>query len=1035
MFRRKSKKTHKKSHRQKEEDGLLQQVGREIEDGVKSIEATLEEIGDEINREVKTATHKIRRKIGLFYKASLLLLLIASIILSYFVILVSTTPKSFPFVTQKIREQLRQHYGNSVTLDNAYISFTRYGTLKVSVKNLKIFRVENKGPNSEKHEFLIPQIDGEFSLMNLLYSSYMPRKIKVIDPKIVINDLWSEGQNSEDAINPVSEVVALLSKVRRESFFTKSFEIENARLIFKSKIGDKEIIIKKSQIRTAVKRGTLYFSSMNQFNFSENNRSDVNLNSSCKMGDYDILKCDVVLVNFSTNAISDLHPDLRALEQIEVTANITTSFTVDNGKFHNVTFNAEAKNGNFSFPEFFGEKMFFTDFAVRGDYDDGPGILNLSDIKADLKLHNDADVANPNSLTLKTHLDMSLMISDVSNWQNHHSDFYIKLRNAPTNELEKLWPVYLQDCGIRQWVIEHIKNGVVRDAYARFSLAKNGDKIELEKIDSSLSFDGLDLKYEEDFPEITKINGTAKFAKNNMDIVVNSGNVLGSRIYDSHVTIDDFNAPVTMLKILGKSHGSASDGLKHADSSPKFSSEIEKYLNGSSQNNFDIRIPLGENIELKDTYIAVDSAISNLSNEYIKGAINASVKKDFGSKDFVASLGLTESELMIENFNIQKKSGDEGGLNLTIAFPSPKKIDLKNILLWKKEKIVLRDKQQAISGKISGNISFETAPFAFSTLNLKNENFGRNSYAISYGTDQKSSVAKLLIRGQVLDLAPTIQSKFKDFKSSGKIFKSTTVQVALDNLLLANSKSIRNFTFGLKCSGQFCYSGIARGSYNKKEQSLDLHLAKKPEENFASLEGQITDVGYLAEAFGISNVVAGGNAHLNLQHKIVDQKPVLDGAIEFDDSITIYENPTVKRLATNDLFSKVRDKIFSEDKTIFDSVKIDFALSEGKIDLRSLIANNYKIGITAKGLLDLKNDAYNIKGMIVPGFIVNNLFGIGNIPVIGNVVELLTGGEGGGLFGIRYEYVKKQGDKEATFETNKVSSFVPTTIKNLFDLI
>jgi hypothetical protein len=68
--------------------------------------------------------------------------------------------------------------------------------------------------------------------------------------------------------------------------------------------------------------------------------------------------------------------------------------------------------------------------------------------------------------------------------------------------------------------------------------------------------------------------------------------------------------------------------------------------------------------------------------------------------------------------------------------------------------------------------------------------------------------------------------------------------------------------------------------------------------------------------------------------------------------------------------------------------------------------------------------------MIVPGFLINNLFGIGNIPILRNI---LTGGEGGGLFGIRYTYVKNQGDKEGTFDTNAVSSFVPSTIQNLFD--
>jgi Na+/citrate or Na+/malate symporter len=71
--------------------------------------------------------------------------------------------------------------------------------------------------------------------------------------------------------------------------------------------------------------------------------------------------------------------------------------------------------------------------------------------------------------------------------------------------------------------------------------------------------------------------------------------------------------------------------------------------------------------------------------------------------------------------------------------------------------------------------------------------------------------------------------------------------------------------------------------------------------------------------------------------------------------------------------------------------------------------------------------------MIVPGYIINSLFGIGNIPVIGNVIsEILTGGKGGGIIAIRYEYYKKPFEKEGIFSTSKVSAFVPSTIQNLF---
>lgn len=1043
MFRKKSPKSHKKNHAK--DENLLRQIGHEIGDGVKNIgdgvrnfeqkiEEKIGEIGEEINREVKVVAKKIKKKIEPFYKVSFAILLTGSIVLAYFLILVSTTPRSFPFVTNEIKSQLKKNYGDSITLENSYISFTRYGTLKISVNNVKI-TPKITLQNQEKQEFLIPQIDGEFSLLNLLRTSFVPRKIKVINPEIVIDTALFKSTSEDPNQSGIGlQVMSFLNHLKEESLLTKSFEIENARFVFKTPHGDHKIWVKKSQIRTVEKDNVLYISSNNQVNFV-NDRGDVNLNSSCQISKSETLKCDVFLVNFFSNTIANLHPNLQVLDKVTATIDAGVSFVFDGVKFHNVNFKANASSGSFSFLEFFGEKIFFSDFAVKGQYDENLSMLNLSEIKADLKMHNDADVANPHSLNLKTHLDMSLLVSNLKDMANNRLDFYIKLANAPINELEKLWPTYLHDNGIRKWVIDHLNGGLVHNAEAKFSLVKKDDVSTLEKIDSDLNFSGANLRYDENFPPITNISAKAKFTKQDMKITIDSADVLGSKINNSTVVIDDFDAQNVMLKISGKSQGDASDSLKHANNEPKFYEQVQKYLNGVSQNSFDVVIPLSGEIDLKHSYIALQSSIKNLSNDFLKGSVEAKVKKDFGRENFVANLDLKGAEVTMKNYNIEKKSGVAGGLDLVVDFPTAKKIELKNVLFWKKENVVSQGKTQEISAKISANVAIETSPFVVTSFVIKNENFGRNSYNISYETEKKTSTEKLLLRGQVLDLAPFIQNKFSGLAEGGKKFNNSVVQVALDNLLLANSKAVKNFALGLRCANKLCFAGAVKGSYNKKQQSLFLHLTKKPEEDFARIEGQITDVGYLAEALGISNVISGGNARLKLQNKIVNKKAVLSGEIDFDDSITIYESQTVKRLATNDLFSKVRDKIFSNDKTIFDSVKLNFSLSEGKIDITSLIANNYKIGITAKGKIDPKNDVYQIKGMIVPGFIVNNLFGIGNIPIIGNVVGLLTGGEGGGVFGIRYEYTKQKGDKEAKFETSKVSSFVPTTIKNLFDLI
>ncbi|NBV07269.1 MAG: hypothetical protein EBS06_08585 [Proteobacteria bacterium] len=1034
MFRKKSHKTKKTSH------NFPHEIGEGIKNFEKKVEGKIEDIAHEIERDVKIVAKKIKKKIDAFYKVSFALLLTLSIILAYFVILVSTTPKSFPFVTKEIREQLKKNYGDKVTLEEAYISFTRYGTLKVSVNNLRIFNQNSAlktESESKNQEFLIPKAEAEFSLLNIIHSSFIPRTIKISNPEIVVSDfLKTTNAATEDASNAkqIELMVAALATMKNEKLLTKIFEIENAKLIFKSENESREILIKKSQIRTFTKDNILYISSTNKIGFSKSENS-VDINSSCNLGGYNVLKCDLFLANFSPNSIADLTHETNVLQQIEANLNAGFSFIVDGGKFHNLTFKIDAKKGSFYLPKLFQEKMFFSDFTLKGEYDEGLGILDLSEIKTDFYLHEDADISDLNSLTHKTKFNMSLLISNLKDWQNSRFDFHIKLKDAPTNEVEKLWPVFLHDHGIKNWVIAHITNGMISDAYAQFSLIKNNGVTALEKINSELIFSDLDLKYSDDFPEITNINGLAKFTKKGMDIAILSADVLGSKIYDSKVIIDDFSAPTTMLKILGKSKGDASDSLKHADNnSSKFCAQVKKYLNGNSQNNFDIRIPLHDQISLKHTYIAVNSSITGLRNDYVNGAITAAVKKDLGSENFVTSINLSSAELNIKDFSITKKSDAEGYLNLVISFPRPKTLQLKNIVLSKKEQVKVGNKTQIVSAKISGEAFLETAPLALTSLDLKNENFGRNSFSLNYFTDKKTK-QKISIRGQVLDLAPFIQNKLLKLPENDDKIDSSTIQIALDNLLLANSKSIRSFYFGLKCVKQFCYSGNLKGNYNKKSESLNLQLVKKSEENFTTIDGQITDVGYLAEALGISNIVAGGNAHIKLKNKIINQQAVLEGVIDFKNSIVIYENPAVKRLASNDLFSKVRDKIFSNNKTIFDSMKLEVSLSNQILDIKSLIANNYKIGITAKGKIDLKNDTYEIRGMIVPGFIINNLFGIGNIPIIGNVVGLLTGGEGGGLFGIRYQYIKKKGDREATFTTNKISSFVPTTIKNLFDLI
>jgi len=1022
-----------------------------------------------------TGHKKLKVKISPFYRVSLFLFLVFFITLSYFVVLVSTTPKSFPFVTKKIHSYLVEKLGDGVSIEESHISFTRYGTLKVAVDNLRILHATLEG--EEKQAFVLPKIETEFSLFNFLILNFNPSKVKIIDSEIAVNSFEKVEQIAgppddldKESANQTALISGLFAAVKEGKLPIKNFEIENAKLLIHGRT-DTKILIKKSQIRTSSKGSNLHILAINQLSFSEERR-DVNFNSDCQLYKDDSLKCDLTLTNFEPASIVALHPDLKPLDQIDSALNATASFTINDGKLHNLLFKAKAEKGSFDFPDFFGQKMDFSDFSVTGEYDTNLGVLNLSDIRTDFEVASndqiavvvDDDTKTPEN---KAHLGMTLLISNLKNPLNSQLDFYIKLQNLPNDEMEKFWPKYLHDAGVRKWVIEHVNEGLIKDAYATFTLKNNNAKMSLERIDAKVVFSGLRLKYSADFPEISDVEGVANFTQNDMKISVNGGSVLGSKISDAQVSIDSFHSSQILLNIAGKSNGIASDSLKHASNSSSFASTVEKYLNGNSQNQFDIRIPLNDNLKLQDAYISVDSVITNLSNDFVKGGVIAQSKKDFGSNDFVTTLDLTASEVALKAFDIEKKYDVKGGLDLVISIPNSQKIALKNISLWKKDltkEKTSKPNSQAFTAKISGSADIDIEPFLVTNINLRNDHFGANNYSFSYSVNKKTSSEKISLKAQTINLASFLQNKIV-FASSGKKLKNSDYNISAKNIQLINGKSLKNFSLLLGCENSFCGTAFVKGNYDKT-QNINLQSSKKLEEDGISINGSITDIGYLAEGLGISDKISGGDAKIKMTNKmvakeqkvfdkdkadkkddkaasktetvaaVVAKEQVLSGEITLNNNITIFESAAVKKLSTNTLFSEIKDKIFSSEKIIFDSVKLEFDLKGDVLNLKSLIANNYKIGITAKGPINLKDDSYEIRGMIVPGFIINNLFGIGKIPILGGVISgLLTGGEGGGLFGIRYEYIKKKGQADATFETNKVSAFVPTTIRNLFDAI
>ena len=486
---------------------------------------------------------------------------------------------------------------------------------------------------------------------------------------------------------------------------------------------------------------------------------------------------------------------------------------------------------------------------------------------------------------------------------------------------------------------------------------------------------------------------------------------------------------IFFLEIDGKSVGHGSDLLQHVSYDSSFAEHVKKRLNGKSNNKFNIKLPLN-NIDVRTLELKVISSIKQISNDYIVGDVEVNVDKKTMSDDFIVKFNNTNAKVHCDILGIDKEKNIDSNFNFVVEVKSLEEVTIGNIII---------DENGSGNRKfIEGKITFDVAPFKIKGINIENKNFSQNDYQLSYTNSNK----KITVTADTINFRTILaknnnpsesENSTDNSEDNSAIIDLRKVQVVANKLLLPNQKVLNDFYLFFNCNAGLCSEGIIK-LLDKKNQFFELNVLKNNNENFSTFDASIPNAGALIKAIGISSLIENGNAKITAKNISIAGKFVLEGTIEINNDIIFYENDTVKLLEKDNLFHQIKDKIFSNQKTTFNKIKMNFIFKDNILEIKSFIAYNYKIGITAKGTIDLGKQIYDIKGAIIPGYLVNNLFGIGSIPLVGNVTSLITGGKDSGIFGLQYEYYKKE-KGEFIFKTNKISSLLPTTISNLIDMI
>jgi len=958
----------------------------------------------------KTSSKKKSLKQSIFttIASSALLLIFISII--YFFTLISIEYKSIPFITDKIEKIINNHLSgdNVVKIAQASLKFSQMHKIKIKFDNIRLI-------SGNKKEFLLPKIEAEFSIFNLVLLKIIPSKIKIINPEIEIdqtnesqirnigikqiNDQGSEMLWQQNYLRSLSQIFSLLKNGKVP---IKDFYIINAKINVNNQNNLQIITLKESQISTSFNNGYLHLSLQNKINFDPSS-PDLTINADCQFKEDQGLKCDANFKNFAPESIISLDSSLLPLQKIKGNFDGNINFLIDQNQLSSVSFDILSKSGEFYHPQYFKNQINFQNLSASGKFDNSLKTFSLNDLKCNFD---------------DTQFNMSLLMNDFFDANNQKMIVHFKIKNVQTDELENFWPLFLNHNNVRGWVLNHINAGVIKEGYATMVLGKKDGVDYLQKIESELIFSGLNLQYNKNFPPITKVDGIASFSQKQMKIDISKGEVLESKINSASVAIKDFDAQKIMLEINGEVSGAAEDSLKHISYKSDFAASLSNYFGGKATTTLEIKLPITSSLKLSDTYIKVVSDIQNFNNNNIgiNSNITISTVKEFANNHFRTEANLTNATINLKQFNINKKYGLVSKIKTDLSFDGSN-LYLKNFD-WQQEKSSLR-----------GNLSLQTNPnFKVIEVNLKNHNFANGNFDLSYKI--APNLRFLRLKGKLLDLKTILAGNAtNDNGFSGlEHYQKNDIKFSLGTVLLAGEQIFKDVNVDINCDGPMCKNGFIKTKLNAK-QNIDIEIFKPTNvKSQSQIIGSIGDVSLVAKAFNLSNQIIDGYA--NIKAELGDDGQ-LKGEIKIDSGFAILKNQVVEKIYKNDAFVNLKDKISNDNKIEFDNLKLLFFFKNNIVDIDTLIANSYMMGFTAKGKIDFVENSIILKGLIVPGYALNKLFGVGGVPILGKII---VGEEGGGIFAVRYDYIKNKNNKEGDFSINPASVLIPGGIRNIFNL-
>ena len=630
--------------------------------------------------------------------------------------------------------------------------------------------------------------------------------------------------------------------------------------------------------------------------------------------------------------------------------------------------------------------------------------------------------------------------------------------DMPFKSLGAYWPETFIPPG-RRWIVENVTDGVITRFDAELDVepgAFENDHFSAASAAGSLVFKDARIHYLRPMPPVTGVDGAARFTGESLDLTMSDGRIAEIVASRGTALLSGIHSSVPRMAVTIEGEGPAGDALALLDH-PRLGlvskiGLLPAEAGGTVHTLFALELPLLQSVEAEQIEVNAVARIQDAAIEQIGdvvdmtegslrlGVDNASLdlsgtarlqgmpaaitwRENFGddaafarrldvtttlTPEAQSALGFdmapyvqgtlalegeytdpggdgtprttlhvdaTEARLEISELHWAKPAAAPGTIQVLASVPPEGPVELTRVEV---ETETLYGLGRAVFARDAGGIREITI-----------ERMRHGATDISGTIAIEDVVTRISIEGASLDARPYIEDLMgDDALHSGQLL----LDLDVERVITADDRHLANLRARFETDSEGRHIGFMEGTL---ASGAPMSFSLEPQGRKRLITVRSRDAGAVARTFNIYDNAVGGDLVMEaVLHDDLPGAPVT-GTVKIDD-YRVINAPTLARLLTvatlTGILSELRGKGIR-----FSRFEMPFTLEENVLTIRDARTSGFSVGVNAEGTVDLESDRVDISGTIVPAYTFNTL--IEAIPVLG---ELLTGGEGGGLFAADY---------------------------------